>query len=87
MPRRTNKHSAPTAPPRLTGRKLWLFRLAAAGLHRSFYFEFPGAGHDVLGNEPCADALAGQFLDNPGIMPTHPCLGQLTTPDFAAPDK
>ncbi len=70
----------PVTPPQYA-------RLAAAGLHRSFYFEFPGAGHDVLGNEPCADALAGQFLDNPEIMPTHPCLGQLTAPDFAAPEK
>ena len=68
----------PVTPPQYA-------RLAASTLHRSFYFEFPGVGHDVLGNEPCADNLAEKFLDDPDIMPTHPCLGQLTTPNFEGP--
>ena len=70
----------PVTPPQYA-------RLAASTLRRSFYFEFPGAGHDVLGNEPCADSLAEEFLDNPDIMPTHPCLGQLTTPNFVGPGR
>lgn len=70
----------PVTPPQYA-------RLAAASLRRSFYFEFPGAGHDVLSNEPCADLLAAAFLVNPDVMPTNPCLGQLTTPDFVGPGR
>jgi pimeloyl-ACP methyl ester carboxylesterase len=60
-------------------------RLAGSRLVNSFYFEFLSAGHDVLSNEPCADELAKQFLDDPMRMPGASCLGHLKPPEFRPP--
>jgi len=60
-------------------------RLAGSRLVNSFYFEFLSVGHDVLSNEPCADELAKQFLDDPKRMPRHTCLGHLKPPEFRPP--
>ena len=60
-------------------------RLAGSRLVNSFYFEFPSVGHDVLSNEPCADELAKQFLDDPMRMPRDACLGRLKPPEFRPP--
>jgi pimeloyl-ACP methyl ester carboxylesterase len=68
----------PVTPPQYA-------RMAAASLRRGFLFEFPGIGHDALAYEPCAALLAERFLDDPGIMPRHDCLGDLATPDFKSP--
>jgi pimeloyl-ACP methyl ester carboxylesterase len=62
-------------------------RLAGSRLVNSFYFEFLSAGHDVLSNEPCADELAKQFLDDPVRMPGAACLGQLKPPVFRPPAR
>jgi pimeloyl-ACP methyl ester carboxylesterase len=60
-------------------------RLAGSRLINSFYFEFLSVGHDVLSNEPCADELAKQFLDDPMRMPRDACLGRLKPPEFRPP--
>lgn len=62
-------------------------RLAASRLPNGFLFEFPGAGHDVLGTESCAGDLAAAFLDRPETMPTAACLGEQRGPDFDQPEE
>lgn len=68
----------PVTPPQYA-------RLASASLINSFYFEFQGIGHDVLGNDDCAGRLADAFLDRPSQAPTDRCLGGLSPPDFEPP--
>jgi len=58
---------------------------AAGHLSRSFYLEFPGIGHDVLGNSPCAARLAEQFLNAPGTQPADDCLAKANPLDFVPP--
>ncbi|MBK8161153.1 MAG: alpha/beta hydrolase [Rhodospirillaceae bacterium] len=60
-------------------------RLAAAHLVNSFYLEFDGIGHDVLGNEPCANDVAQKFLDEPHAAPRDICMVQSTPPQFVKP--
>ncbi len=68
----------PVTPPQYA-------RLAASTLVNSFYVEFPGLGHDVLGNDTCAGRLADDFLNDPARVPTDPCLGTRTPPAFEPP--
>ncbi|HEX2581477.1 MAG TPA: alpha/beta fold hydrolase [Dongiaceae bacterium] len=68
-------HYDPVTPPEYA-------RLAVARLHHAYYFEFPGAGHDVLSNEPCGDVLAEKFLHDLETPPTDACLGKVKEPDF-----
>lgn len=42
----------------------------------------PHIGHDVLENEPCAEAVIGAFLANPTRRPSDSCLEVLRTPTF-----
>jgi pimeloyl-ACP methyl ester carboxylesterase len=68
----------PVTPPQYA-------RLAGTTLVNSFYIEFPGLGHDVLGNDNCAGRLADAFLNVPTRVPTDACLGELTLPEFEPP--
>lgn len=60
-------------------------QLAAASLGRSFLFEFPGIGHDVLGNDPCANQVAEDFLAAPETPPATACLQQPEPLGFYGP--
>lgn len=68
----------PVTPP-LYGRR------AAAHLVNAFYIEFDGIGHDALGNDSCANVLAGHFLDDPRTPPRDDCLGDAMKLDFLMP--
>jgi len=57
-------------------------RLAAETLSNSFFYEFPGVGHDVIHSHGCALEIGLQFLDDPTIKPDASCLGGLSDPDF-----
>ncbi len=48
----------------------------------SFFYEFPGAGHDVIHSHGCALQIGLQFLDDPTIEPDAACLDGLTGSDF-----
>lgn len=60
-------------------------RMAASHLVNAFYVEFDGQGHDLLGNDSCANAIADKFLDDPHSPPRDRCLGRSTPPDFLLP--
>jgi pimeloyl-ACP methyl ester carboxylesterase len=62
-------------------------RMAASHLVNGFYLEFDGYGHDLVGNDPCANALYDKFLDDPTAPPRDSCLGNETPPDFLMPLK
>jgi pimeloyl-ACP methyl ester carboxylesterase len=60
-------------------------RLAAATLKNSFVIDFPGFGHDVLGNDLCAGVVTDIFLDNPATRPVDRCLDDQSPPDYQPP--
>ncbi len=60
-------------------------RMAASHLVNSFFLEFEGQGHDLLGNDPCANVIAGKFFDDPAVPPRDACLGRQRPPEFAMP--
>ena len=60
-------------------------RMAASHLVNAFYIEFDGLGHDLLGNDACANIIADKFLDDPQSPPRDKCLGRSTPPDFLLP--
>jgi pimeloyl-ACP methyl ester carboxylesterase len=62
-------------------------RMAASHLVNGFYLEFDGYGHDLIGNDPCANVIYDKFLDDPRIPPRNSCLGSETPPDFLMPLK
>lgn len=61
-------------------------RLAARGLPNSFLFEFAHYGHDVLGNDSCANTIAAEFLADPATRPAPRCLQHQLPPSFWPPD-
>jgi pimeloyl-ACP methyl ester carboxylesterase len=50
--------------------------IVAGSLSRATHFEFPGVGHGVVGNAPCANRLAVGFLSDPTAVPDGSCVGQ-----------
>lgn len=62
-------------------------RMAAEFLSRSFYVEFPDLGHDAIGNDPCANAVAAAFLDDPTTKPAPACLADPNPIVFARPSR
>ncbi|MBI2254923.1 MAG: alpha/beta fold hydrolase [Proteobacteria bacterium] len=62
-------------------------RMAASHLVNGFYLEFDGYGHDLIGNDPCANTIYERFLDDPRTPPRDSCLGSETPPDFLMPLK
>lgn len=62
-------------------------RMAASHLVNGFYQEFDGFGHDLIGNDSCANALYDKFLDDPTSPPRDACLGTQTPPDFLPPSR
>jgi pimeloyl-ACP methyl ester carboxylesterase len=58
--------------------------LVAGYLSNSYYFEFPGVGHDVLANE-CAREIAGDFLADPNHAPNASCMAEMPGVVFDVP--
>ena len=68
-------HFDPITPP-------WYGLLAAETLSNSFFFKFPNLGHGVMDSDPCALAIAMQFLDDPTSEPDASCMDELAGPRF-----
>jgi len=58
--------------------------LVAGYLSNSYFFEFPGLGHDVLANE-CARSIAGDFFDDPTQAPDAACVAEMPRVVFDLP--
>jgi pimeloyl-ACP methyl ester carboxylesterase len=65
----------PTTPPAYG-------QLAAQTLSRSYFFQFPGTGHAVLGTDACATAMFQAFVEHPTQRPDASCLQNVHEPDF-----
>jgi pimeloyl-ACP methyl ester carboxylesterase len=61
-------------------------QLVAGYLSNSYFFEFPGVGHDVLANA-CAREIAGDFLDNPNLIPDTKCIDEMPGVVFDVPGE
>jgi len=57
----------------------------AENLSHSYYFEFPAAGHNVGGDNPCMDSIIADFLNDPGSTPGATCLSDARRPEFVLP--
>ncbi|MFE0752978.1 alpha/beta hydrolase [Inquilinus sp. NPDC058860] len=56
---------------------------AVRRLAHGYSFVFPGQGHGVLDRgQPCAQWIAGRFLDDPSRRPDHGCFARLEPPVF-----
>ena len=60
--------------------------LVAGYLSNSYFFEFPGVGHDVLANE-CARSIAGDFFDDPTQAPDATCITEMPAVVFDVPGE
>jgi pimeloyl-ACP methyl ester carboxylesterase len=60
-------------------------QLAAETLSNSFYFEFPGVGHDVFDSSPCPADMAAAFVDDPYTEPDATCMNEIMSPEFVLP--
>jgi pimeloyl-ACP methyl ester carboxylesterase len=56
--------------------------LAAQTLSRSFFFLFPGLGHDLQTFNPCPIDIENAFLDHPTEKPDASCIGAMFEPNF-----
>ena len=59
-------------------------RLVAENLSNSYFFEFPGVGHDVLANG-CARSIIGAFVNDPTQAPDAACFGEMPGVVFDLP--
>lgn len=59
----------------------WAY-LAAETLTNVYVYEFPGAGHALLGGVTCAIDITAQFLDRPNVAPADSCIAEIVWPDF-----
>jgi pimeloyl-ACP methyl ester carboxylesterase len=60
-------------------------QLLADNLTNSYYFEFPGIGHDVIVASECARIIAGAFLDDPTQDPRAACFDEMPGVVFDLP--
>jgi pimeloyl-ACP methyl ester carboxylesterase len=59
-------------------------RLVAGYLDKSFVYEFPGLGHDVLSNE-CVRTISGSFIQDPTRPPEAACMEKMPQLVFDLP--
>jgi len=59
-------------------------RLVAGHLSNSFFFEFPGVGHNITSNE-CARRIAGIFVNDPDQAPDTRCIDEMPGLAFTVP--
>jgi pimeloyl-ACP methyl ester carboxylesterase len=60
-------------------------RLVAGHLSDFYYYELPGAGHDVLSAEDCALGIAADFLEKPSQAPDDSCIDEMSGVVFDLP--
>jgi pimeloyl-ACP methyl ester carboxylesterase len=58
---------------------------AGRTLPQSFFFEFPGVGHNVGFGSPCAHAIMMQFLKTPTRRPDDGCIADMGPPSWVIP--
>jgi pimeloyl-ACP methyl ester carboxylesterase len=59
-------------------------RLVAGHLSNSYFYEFPGVGHNITVNE-CARNIAGAFVNNPNQAPNASCIDEMPAIVFTVP--
>lgn len=52
-------------------------RQVASHLPNSYFYEFPGIGHNILVSSECAREMAGAFLEDPSQEPDSRCVDEL----------
>ncbi|MBO0796636.1 MAG: alpha/beta fold hydrolase, partial [Ktedonobacteraceae bacterium] len=57
-------------------------REAVQTLDHSFFFQFPGMGHGVVGARSCPAQIARDFLRDPSRRPGTGCIGDMSEPGF-----
>jgi pimeloyl-ACP methyl ester carboxylesterase len=57
-------------------------RLATETLSNSFFYEFPGMGHEIMTSNRCALQIGLHFLADPTVEPDSSCLEALSGPKF-----
>lgn len=62
-------------------------RALAGNLSRSYFFEFPGWGHNVDQDNPCSQRMKAAFLDNPAVEPNSSCMADLPGASFILPEE
>ncbi len=62
-------------------------QLVAGYLSNSYFFEFPGVGHDVLGATECARSIIGDFFDDPTQAPDAACVAEMPGVVFDVPGE
>jgi len=60
-------------------------RLVAGNLSNSYFFEFPGAGHNVAVANECARSIIGAFFDDPTQAPDAACVADMPGVVFDLP--
>ena len=60
-------------------------RLVADNLTNSYFLEFPGIGHDLIGASECARTIAGAFLADPSQAPDATCIDEMPGVVFDVP--
>ncbi|MCP4289470.1 MAG: alpha/beta hydrolase [Gammaproteobacteria bacterium] len=59
-------------------------QVVAGHLSNSYFFEFPGIGHNITTNE-CARSIAGAFVNDPDQTPDASCIDELPAVAFIVP--
>lgn len=62
-------------------------RLVAENLSYSYFFEFPGAGHNVAVTNECARSIIGAFFDDPSQAPDAACVAEMAGVVFDVPGE
>ncbi|GAG15932.1 unnamed protein product, partial [marine sediment metagenome] len=60
-------------------------QLVAGYLSNSYFFEFPGVGHDVNAASECAQRITAGFLDDPTTAPDDACIAEMPGVVFDLP--
>jgi pimeloyl-ACP methyl ester carboxylesterase len=61
--------------------------LVAENLSHSYFFEFPGIGHNITGSSECALQIAGTFLKDPSQTPDSACIADMPGLVFDVPGE
>lgn len=62
-------------------------RLVAEKLSSSYFFEFPGAGHNVGSGSECAGSITAEFVDEPTREPDAACIADMPGIVFDLPTE
>jgi len=62
-------------------------QLVAGYLSNSYFFEFPGEGHNVIVASGCARSIAGAFIDDPTQAPDAACIAEMPGLVFDVPGE